>query len=71
MTGLQFWENKCFILDLNESREGFLSERNGKVIFHTDGPKTEKAREPTVENLVRGIRRLRVSEAERRIREDV
>ena len=33
--------------------------------------KTEKAREPTVESLVRGIWRLRVSEAERRVREGV
>ena len=39
--------------------------------FHVDGPKTEKAREPTVESLVRGIWRLRVSEAERRVREGV
>ena len=41
----------------------------GKGSFHADGPKTEKAREPTVESLVRGIWRLRVSEAERRVRE--
>ena len=39
--------------------------------FHVEGPKTEKAREPTVESLVRGIWRLRVSEAERRVREGV
>ena len=32
------------------------------------GPKTEKAQEPTVENMVRGIRRLGVSEAEWRVR---
>ena len=37
----------------------------------SDGPKTEKAREPTVESLVRGIWKLRVSEAERRVREGV
>ena len=36
-----------------------LSERKGKVIFHVDGPKTEKAREPTAESLVPGIWRLR------------
>ena len=36
-----------------------------------DGPKAEKAREPTVESLMRGIWRLRVSEAERRVREGV
>ena len=33
-----------------------------------EGPKTEKAREPTEESLVRGIWRLRVSEAEGRVR---
>ena len=31
------------------------------------GPKTEKAREPTVESLARGIWRLRASEAEWRV----
>ena len=36
-----------------------------------DEPKTEEAWEPTVESLVQGIWRLRVSEAERRIREGV
>ena len=48
-----------------------LSEKKGKVRFHVDGPKTEKAREPTLEILVPGIWRLRVSEAERRVREGV
>ena len=48
-----------------------LSEKKGKVIFHVDGPKTEKARKPTVDSLVPGIWRLRVSEAERRAREGV
>ena len=32
--------------------------------FHTDGPKTGNARVPTVESLVRGIWRLRASEAQ-------
>ena len=59
-----------FRLDLNESREGFCQRRRGRL-FHDDGPKTEKAREPTVESLVRGIWKLRVSEAERRVREGV
>ena len=49
-------------------QRGFLLERKGKVIFHVDGPKTKKAREPIVESLVPGIWRLRVSEAERRVR---
>ena len=49
-----------------------VSGRRGRGrSFHVDGPKTEKAREPTVESLVRGIWRLRVSETERRVREGV
>ena len=48
---------------MSESREGFFSRRTGRGrSFHIEGPKTEKAREPTVESLVRGLRRLRVSE---------
>ena len=46
----------------------FLLGRKGKS-FQAEGPKTEKAREPTEESLVRGIWRLRVSETERRVRE--
>ena len=48
----------------------FLSERKGRS-FHVGRPKIEKAREPTFESLVRGIWRLIVSEAERRVREGV
>ena len=47
-----------------------LSERKGRS-FHADGPETEKALEPKTESLVRGIWRLRESEAERRVREGV
>ena len=36
-----------------------------------DRKKKKKAREPTVESLVRGIWRLRVSKEERRVREGV
>ena len=57
-------------LDLNESREGFCRRGRGRS-FLVDGVKQKKAREPTVESLVRGIWRLRVSEAERRAREGV
>ena len=39
--------------------------------FHVHGLNTEKTQEPTVESLVRGIWRLRVSEAEQRVREGV
>ena len=48
MAGLQFWEKKCFRLNLNESREGFC-RRGRSRSFHVDGPKTQKAREPTAE----------------------
>ena len=65
-----FGEKKVLRLNLNESRDGFCRGGRGRS-FHVDGPKTEKAREPTLESLVRGIWRLRVSEAERRVREGV
>ena len=68
MAGRQFWEKKSSRLDLNESREGFCRRGRGRS-FLVDGVKQKKAREPTVESLVRGIWRLRVSEAERRARE--
>ena len=56
-------------LHLNESRDCFFRRGRGRYVV---GPKTEKAaREPTEESLVRGIRRLRVLEAERRVREGV
>ena len=57
-----------FRLHLNEYREGFYRRRRARLI-NVSGPKTEKAREPTMESLVRGIWKLRVSEAERRERE--
>ena len=65
-----FGKKECFRLYLNESRQNYCRRGRGRS-FHVDGPKTEKAREPTVESLVRGIWRLRVSEAERRVREGV
>ena len=58
--------------DLNESRDG--SSRRGKGrSFHVERPKTEKAREPTVEiESVTGERNLEaesfISQAERRVR---
>ena len=55
-------------LHLNESREGFCRRGRGRS-FHDDGSKTEKAREPTAESLLRGIWRLRVSEAEWRVQD--
>ena len=65
-----FRERNVFRLHLNESREGFCRRRK-KRSFNVNGPKTEKALEPTVESLVRGIWRLRVPETERRVREGV
>ena len=53
-----------------ESREDFCPRGKRKVISRR-GTKTEKAREPTVESLVRRIWRLRVSEAERRVQDGV
>ena len=63
-----FGKRNVFRLDLNESRESFCRRGKGRS-FHLDGPKREKAREPTVESLVRGIWRLRVSEVQRRVQE--
>ena len=62
-----FGKRNVFRLDLNESKEGFCPRGRGRS-FRVNGPKTEKAREPTVESQMRGIWRLRVSEAERRVR---
>ena len=61
-----------FRLQFNESREGFCQRGRGRS-FHVDGPKTETAREPTVESLVWKIwmLMLRMSEAEWRVQEGV
>ena len=55
-----FRKRNVFRLDLNESREGFCRRGRGRS-FHVDGPKTEKARKPTVESLARGMWRLKLS----------
>ena len=68
--GYSFGKRNVLRFDLNESREGFCRRGRGRS-FHVDGPKTEKAREPAVESLVRRIWRLRVSEAERKVQEGV
>ena len=73
---MKTWQVCCFgsrnvlRLDLKESREGFCRRGRGRS-FHVDGLKTEKEREPAMESLVPGIWRLRVSEAELRLREGV
>ena len=46
-----FGKINVFRLDLNVSRESFCWRGRGRS-FHVDGPKTEKAQEPTVESLV-------------------
>ena len=48
-----------------------VSVREEGESFHVDGPKMEKAWEPTAESLVQGIWRLRVSEEEQRVGEGV
>ena len=65
-----FGKRNVFRLDLSESREGFYQRGRGRS-FHVDGLKTEKVWELTLESLVRGILRLRVSEAEWRVWEGV
>ena len=47
-----FGKRNVLRLDLNKSREGFCRRGRGRS-FHVDGPKTEKAREPTVERKYR------------------
>ena len=65
-----FGKRNVLKFDLNYSKESFCRRGRGRS-FYAEGPNTEKVREPTVESLVRGILRLRISEAERRPREGV
>ena len=53
VAGLLHGEKEMSRLDLKESREDFC--RRGRRSVHVEGPKTEKAWEPTVESLVCGI----------------
>ena len=46
MAGLQLWENKCFQITFERVSVGEEEK------FHVDGPKTEKAREPSLESLM-------------------
>ena len=50
-----FGKRNVLRLDVKESREGFCRRGRGRS-FHVEGPKTEKAREPTVGSL--GTRNL-------------
>ena len=70
MVVLLFWERekKCLEIWAEGIQREFLPERKGKIIPRR-WPKTEKAQEPAVEILVRGILRLRVSKAQRRVLE--
>ena len=47
-----FGERNVFRLDWNESRNDFFRRGRGRSL-HVDGPKTEKARDPTI-NIVTG-----------------
>ena len=49
---------------------GLLADREGSL-FQEVGPETEKARGPKVLSLVRGVRRMRGSDVEQRVREGV
>ena len=55
MAGYSFWKRNDFRLHLNESREGFCRRGRGRS-FYVEGPKTEKAREPTAESGARNLR---------------
>ena len=48
-----------------------VSRRDRGRVFQETAAKEEKEREPTVDSLMRGMRKVRVSEAERRVREGV
>ena len=50
---------------------GCFTEREGGRVFQETAAEEEKARELTVDSLVRGICKVRVSEAERRVQEDM
>ena len=69
MAGHCFRKTNVLRFDLKESKKGFCRSRRGRGgSFYVEDPNTEKAREPNVESLVRGIWTLRVSETERRVR---
>ena len=71
MAGLQFGGKETFLNYTGMSPERVSVGEEGEArSFHVDGPKTEKAREPTVESLVRGVWRLRASQTERQISRD-
>ncbi len=55
---------------LKVEKVGFCRTERGSL-FQESGPETEKARGPKELSLVRGVRRMRGSEAERRVREGV
>ena len=64
-----FEKGNVLRFDLKGVQKGFGQRGRGRS-FHVEGPETEKAREPTEESLVRGIWRMRVSEAEGRVPEE-
>ena len=54
-----YWFGKRNVLrfEMKESREVFCRKKRARS-YHVEGPKTEKAQEPAVEILVRGIWRM-------------
>ena len=65
-----FWKKKRSKVGFERVQRGFLSDRKGKVIPCREA-EDGLAREPTVKSLIGEIWRLRVLEAERRVREGV
>ena len=62
------WGKRAVLrLDLKVDRVA-VCLRERESLFQEEGPKAENDREPTVERFVLGMRKLKVSEAERRVR---
>ena len=69
MAGLLVWKKEISLGLSRRSPEMVSAGKRRTRSFHVEGPKTEKAQEPAVEILVRGIWTLRLSKAQRRVRE--
>ena len=66
MVGPLLWKKICLEVKSEEIQRGSSRKgRGGRSIL--SGPKSKKAREPTVENLVQGIWKLRIPESEQRV----
>ena len=71
MAGLFHWGGKknCFQVRFEGEKMAYFGEEGEIKSLHVEIWKTGKGRGPTVETLVQGVWRLRLSEAERRVRE--